>query len=48
MRKVVEFTKNFATKTKGDKCTVGSMLARQLVDRKVAKYETKKVVVTKK
>lgn len=40
--KTVEFTKEFATKKKGDTMDVDPMLARQLVDRKVAKFATKK------
>lgn len=39
MDRVIEFTKDFATKKKGDKWTCGSPLASLLVRRdKVAKY----------
>lgn len=41
--KEIEFTKDFATKKKGDTWKCDSMLANQLVRiEKVAKYKTKK------
>jgi hypothetical protein len=38
----VEFTKGYATKKKGDSMEVDSMLARTLVDQKVAKIVKEK------
>lgn len=47
--KEVEFTKDFATKKKGDKWRCDGLLASQLVHKdKVAKYVTKKVTKPKK
>ena len=41
MKKLVEFTKDFAKKKKGDKGSYDSMLASRLVHKdKVAKYKT--------
>jgi len=41
MKKVI-FTKKYANKHKGEKGEYDSMLARQLINLKVAKYFTKK------
>ncbi len=42
MKKLVEFTKDYANKKKGDKGSYGSMLASNLVNkRKVAKHVSK-------
>ena len=43
MKKLVEFTKDFANKKKGVKCSFDSMLASDLVhNKKVAKYVKEK------
>lgn len=47
--KEVEFTKDFATKKKGETLTVHPLLASRLINvRKVAKYVTKKATKPKK
>lgn len=46
MKVKIEFTKDYATKKKGDSMEVDSMLARNLIDKKVAKV--KKASKTKK
>ena len=38
----IEFTKDFANKKKGDIVELDSMLARSIIDRKVAKQVTRK------
>lgn len=45
MKQLIEFTKDFATKKKGDTMEVNQMLARDLLDKKVAKKRDR---VTKK
>jgi hypothetical protein len=49
MKKLVEFTKDFANKKKGDKETYSSMVASHLVHKdKVAKYFKESKKSTKK
>ena len=49
MKKLVEFTKAFATKKKGDEETYNTLLASQLVNNdKVAKYVKESKKSTKK
>ena len=43
----VEFLKEFATKKKGDTMDVDSMLARDLINKKVAKKRLRKTVKDK-
>ena len=49
MKKVIELTKDYANKKKGEKLTLDSMLASSLVhQRKVAKYFKEKKAKAKK
>jgi hypothetical protein len=44
---LIEFTKDFATKKKGDTMEVNGMLARDLMNKKVAKKRERKTKTTK-
>ena len=46
--KLVEFTKDFATKKKGDKMKIDGMIAADLLRQKVAKVIQEKEVTNKK
>lgn len=47
MKQLIEFTKDFATKKKGDTMEVNAMLARDLIDKKVAKKRDRVTKQTK-
>lgn len=44
---LIEFLKDFATKKKGDTLEIDSMVARDLIDKKVAKKRERKPTVKK-
>ena len=48
MKQLIEFTKDFATRKKGETMEVNGMLARDLINKKVAKKRERKTVTKAK